>query len=77
MPLLHHAGALLSLALVFWTGSSLFAVLHPRIVLALAQGGQDQGEAGEATPARQGRIRLQGGMMSLAGLILLALPMLT
>lgn len=75
MPLLHHAGALLSLALVFWTGSSLFAVLHPATVLVLARGRRDGETAGPA-PASEWRIRLQGGLMSLAGLILLALPML-
>ncbi|MDI4644180.1 hypothetical protein [Cohnella hashimotonis] len=75
MPLLQHAGALLSLALVFWTGSSLFAVLHPGTVLVLTRGGQDR-EAESQGTAPESRIRLQGGLMSLAGLLLLALPML-
>ncbi|MFC3801766.1 hypothetical protein [Cohnella sp. GCM10012308] len=74
MPL-QHAGALLSLVLVFWTGSSLFAVLHPGTVIALARGGRDH-RTGEPGPASERRIRLQGGLMSLAGLLLLVLPML-
>lgn len=73
MPLLHHAGSLLSLALVFWTGSSLFAMLHPRIVLALAQEGPEDGETERTI---KGRVRVQGALMSLTGLILLALPLL-
>lgn len=75
MPLLQHAGSLLSLVLVFWTGSSLFALLHPDTVLLLARGGRDDGLS-RREPASEGRIRLQGGLMSLAGLILLALPLL-
>ncbi|MDG0814441.1 hypothetical protein [Cohnella rhizosphaerae] len=74
MPLLQHAGALLSLVLVFWTGSSLFALLHPGTVRLLARGGRSDGISPSREPASEGRIRLQGGLMSLAGLILLALP---
>jgi len=73
IPQLHHAGTLLSLALVFWTGSSLFAMLHPRIVIGMAQEGAEDGETARTLI---GRVRLQGALMSLAGFILLALPLL-
>lgn len=71
-----QAGALLSLVLVFWTGSALFAVLHPRAVLRLAAGSRMHGRAGKEADEASLRIRVQGAWMSLAGLIVLALPLL-
>lgn len=74
---LQHAGGMLSLALVFWTGSALFAALHPGAMRRLTRG---RGVRPEPGPEREDelpsllRLRVLAALMGAAGLLLLLLP---
>ncbi|MBB6671671.1 hypothetical protein [Cohnella nanjingensis] len=72
---MHTAALMLSLALVFWTGSAIFVVLHPRAVWRLVQGRRWE-TSREPESDNLWLIRIQGIFMGAAGLLLLVVPQL-
>lgn len=72
---MHSAALMLSLLLVFWTGSAFFVILYPRAVWRFVQGWR-WGTSGEPADDHLRIIRVQGILMGAAGALLLVVPKL-